>query len=68
MADPDAPAPNGEPAESASGTPRWVKVFAVVAVVILVVVVVSLLVDGDHGPSRHAGQQPSWSGVRSALV
>jgi hypothetical protein len=37
------------------GTPRWVKVFGLVAVVAVVVVVVVLIVGrGGHGPSRHS--------------
>jgi len=36
------------------GTPRWVKVFAIVALVAIVFVVVLLVVGkGGHGPSRH---------------
>jgi hypothetical protein len=35
-------------------TPRWVKVFAIIAaVVVVLVVVVALLGGGEHGPSRH---------------
>jgi hypothetical protein len=34
-------------------TPRWVKVFGVVALVVLVLFVMLLLL-GGHGPSRHA--------------
>jgi hypothetical protein len=38
----------------AAGTPRWVKVFGVIAVVIVIVVVVMLVFGrGGHGPSRH---------------
>ncbi|MGI9099587.1 MAG: hypothetical protein ACR2H2_14045 [Solirubrobacteraceae bacterium] len=37
-------------------TPRWVKVFAVIALVPVVLVVLMLLIDGDsHGPGRHMG-------------
>jgi hypothetical protein len=37
-----------------AGTPRWVKVFGVVAVVVVVLVVVMLVTGrGGHGPSRH---------------
>lgn len=37
------------------GTPRWVKVFAIVAlaVVLLVVIILVTGVGGDHGPDRH---------------
>ena len=34
-----------------TGTPRWVKVFAIVGVVLVVLVVVALL--AGHGPGRH---------------
>jgi hypothetical protein len=40
----------------APGTPRWVKVSGVVAVVVVLLIVVLLLVgEGDHGPGRHTG-------------
>ena len=42
-------------AEERPGTPRWVKVTAVVAIVVVVLVAVMLLVGGDHGPGRHGG-------------
>ena len=36
------------------GTPRWVKVFALVAIVlVLLVVAVMLAIGGEHGPGRH---------------
>ena len=37
------------------GTPRWVKVFGIIALVLLVLVVVIMAkgVGGDHGPGRH---------------
>ena len=51
-AEPDAP--GGD--EGARGTPRWVKVFGVVALVLVVLVVMLLLVGGGrHGPGRHTG-------------
>jgi hypothetical protein len=39
--------------ELTDGTPRWVKVFGLIALV-LVVVFVILLLTGRHGPSRHS--------------
>jgi hypothetical protein len=39
---------------STEGTPRWVKVFGIVAVVVVVLFVV-LLIAGGHGPGRHLG-------------
>jgi hypothetical protein len=46
----------GADGESTTGTPRWVKVSAIVAIVVVVLVVVVLLVGGGpggHGPGRH---------------
>jgi uncharacterized membrane protein len=47
------------------GTPRWVKVSGIVALVLVVLVVIVMVVSGgNHGPSRHmpsgdAGDQAS---------
>jgi hypothetical protein len=40
---------------STAGTPRWVKVSAIVILVLVLLVVVMLLVGGPggHGPGRH---------------
>jgi hypothetical protein len=36
------------------GTPRWVKVFGIIALVLALLVVVMMLIDPDrHGPGRH---------------
>jgi hypothetical protein len=35
-------------------TPRWVKIFGLIAIVLIVIVVV-LLIGGEHGPGRHFG-------------
>ncbi len=36
------------------GTPRWVKVFGIIALVLVLLVVVMMLTDpGRHGPRRH---------------
>lgn len=40
---------------SDTGTPRWVKVFGIIAVALLLLLVVVLLVSGGHGPGRHLG-------------
>jgi ABC-type transporter Mla subunit MlaD len=39
----------------ATGTPRWVKVLAIIALVVLALVVVLLVTGhgGGHGPGRH---------------
>jgi hypothetical protein len=40
--------------ESTDGTPRWVKVSGIVALLLALVVAVILLIGGgEHGPSRH---------------
>jgi hypothetical protein len=39
---------------STPGTPRWVKVFGLIALVVIVLfVVVTLIGGGEHGPGRH---------------
>ena len=50
------------------GTPRWVKVFGIIALVLVLLFVILLLTDpGRHGPGRHipsgnpAGQTPPSS-------
>lgn len=43
-----------EPAHRAApGTPRWVKVFGIVALVIVLAFIVSLLAGVRHGPGMH---------------
>ena len=41
--------------ESTTATPRWVKVFGIVALVVVVLFVVVVLTGrgGEHGPGRH---------------
>jgi hypothetical protein len=48
MADPPAN-------ESTTGTPRWVKVFGIIAIVVIVGFIVLLITGraGEHGPGRH---------------
>lgn len=44
----------------AAGTPRWVKITAIVTGAVLVVVVLVLVFGGGHGPGRHgAGGDPA---------
>jgi ABC-type transporter Mla subunit MlaD len=39
-----------------AGTPRWVKVFGIIALVLVVLLVVMIIAGrGDHGPGRHTG-------------
>ena len=54
---PDADDSGGGPErESANGTPRWVKVFGIIALVLVLLGVVLLLTGrgGEHGPGRHS--------------
>jgi hypothetical protein len=49
------------------GTPRWVKVFEIVALVLVVLVVILLLVGGgNHGPGRHTGDVAPPAGMTEA--
>jgi hypothetical protein len=45
MAESDRRAPNG--------TPRWVRVVGIIAVVLLLVLGIIMLIGGEHGPGRH---------------
>jgi hypothetical protein len=39
-----------------AGTPRWVKVFGIIALVLIVLLVVMIIAGrGGHGPGRHTG-------------
>ena len=52
---PDTAGP-GPAAATRPGTPRWVKVFGIIALLLLVLVVVMLVAGGgNHGPGRHSG-------------
>jgi hypothetical protein len=66
MADsPRHPDPGGHagPGPESTGTPRWVKVFGIIAGVVAILLVVLLLAGGNHGPSRHL---PSGGGAGEA--
>lgn len=52
-----------------SGAPRWVKIFAVVALVaILLVGALLVFGGGEHGPGRHIGSnaEPAYQGEAHA--
>lgn len=34
-------------------TPRWVKVFGLIALIVLLLFIIMLITSGSHGPSRH---------------
>ena len=41
--------------EESPGTPRWVKVFAIIALIVVVLVAIVMVAGGGtHGPSRHS--------------
>jgi hypothetical protein len=51
--DPDGGAVAPDPLDT--GTPRWVKVFGLIALIVVALFVVVLLVGGgEHGPGRHS--------------
>ena len=50
----------GPDREPTTSTPRWVKVFGVIAIVVFLLFVGQLLVGGGrHGPSRHVSPEAS---------
>lgn len=59
-------ADRGVPAEPAPRMPRWVKVFAAIAVVVVVLLAVMLLSGGNHGPGRHLGTVDVTADARAA--
>jgi hypothetical protein len=45
---------DGSNRDSATGPPRWVKVFGIIAIVVVVLFVIVLVAGGGrHGPARH---------------
>jgi hypothetical protein len=53
--------------ESPPGTPRWVKLFAVIAVIVVAGFVI-LLLTGGHSPARHSfGSDPGETAARVSL-
>lgn len=51
------------PGQSRPGVPRWVKVFALVALAVLLVFVVVMLLGGEHGPGLHSSFPVDQSGT-----
>jgi hypothetical protein len=59
----------GPEQEPITGTPRWVKVAAVIAFVLVVAVVIMLIVGiGNHGPGRHTLSGESRSHTPASAV
>ncbi len=59
---PDGPAgsADGSGRARAPSTPKWVKVFALIAVGVAVLIAILLLIGGGHGPQRHLGAIGSY--------
>jgi hypothetical protein len=49
--------PDMPPNRDSNRTPRWAKVFGIVALVVVVVFVILLVIRGPHTPARHFGSQ-----------
>ena len=54
--------------ESAPGTPRWVKVFGIIALVLVLLFVISLLVGVRHGPGLHTPSGDAGGYTRAISV
>jgi hypothetical protein len=69
MADPPpSPDSNGDTGdeldrESTTGTPRWVKVFGIIALVGVLAFVIVLFTQGPHRPGMHGGGETPASSV-----
>ena len=53
--------PPGPTAQNRAPTPRWVKIFAAIALIVAVLFVLLHLL-GGHGPANHFGRQPPLHG------
>jgi hypothetical protein len=51
--DPDNDETGGTDREPTAGTPRWAKVFGIIAIVVVLLFAVLLLAGGPHSPGRH---------------
>ena len=53
---------------STSGTPRWVKLFGIIALVLVVLFIISLLAGVRHGPGLHTPSGDSGGYAQHASV
>lgn len=53
---------------SAPRTPRWVKVFGIIAAAVVLLAVILLLIGGGHGPGRHLGSADAAAGTLPSIV
>jgi len=74
MADPPPyPDPNGDTGVgsgrgSTTSTPRWVKVFGIIALVVVLLFVISLLAGVRHGPGLHTPSSGSGGQTMPTMV
>jgi hypothetical protein len=62
----DSTAARGSAARAYPGTPRWVKLGAIIAAVVIVLVVfIMVIAGGEHGPMRHI---PSAGGTAPQIA
>lgn len=67
MADPPPFSDGGN--ESITGTPRWVKVFGIIATVVAILFVIMLVAGGGrHGPGRHRVSDSGVGGQTPPIV
>jgi len=50
------------------GTPRWVKVFAIIVIVVVLLVVAGMFIGGEHGPGRHTASGDPGGQVAASSV
>jgi hypothetical protein len=50
---------------STTDTPRWVKVFGIVALVVVLLIAVMLIMRGGHGPGRHTSSADAGTQAQS---
>jgi hypothetical protein len=50
------------------GTPRWVKVFAIIVIVVVLLVVAMMFIGGEHGPGRHTASGDPGGQVAASSV
>jgi hypothetical protein len=53
---------------STTGTPRWVKVFGIIALVLVLLFVISLLAGVRHGPGLHTPSSDAGGHIRLTSV
>jgi len=69
MVDPPTDPDSREQTSGDAGTPRWVKVFGIVALVVILLLVILLLIGpGGHGPGMHSSLGGGVATPRLAIV